>query len=170
MLLDWFKPEKPNVYLGSLAVVNDSKISKVESFFSMTGNSLQGHMRKELQEIFCLHSASSIAEPKKSDMGLDVVIVTLHGGDAFTVGYGTVEVPIFWRPKIKLVSRLYKLQENKTIQTFSVSQSVSWREFIGNLFSFSHIWGFGSLYNNKDMEVLLYKACIELVDKMRKSL
>ncbi|BCO23253.1 hypothetical protein KUC14_21220 [Alteromonas sp. KC14] len=52
MLFDWFNSEKPNVYLGSLAVVNDSNISKIESFFSISGNSLQDHMRKKLEEIF----------------------------------------------------------------------------------------------------------------------
>ena len=49
-------------------------------------------MRKKLEEIFCLHSISNINEPKKSDIGLDVVIVTLHGGEAFTVNLRPVDL------------------------------------------------------------------------------
>ena len=127
-------------------------------------------MRKKLEEVFCLHSISSIAEPKKSDVGLDVVIVTLHGGDAFTVNFGTAGIPIFWRPKIKLVSRLYNIKQNKTIKTFSVSKSVTWREFIANLFSLRGLFRWGPLYHNEDMELLLYQACLELLDKMRKAI
>ena len=94
MLFDWFSSEKPNVYLGSLAVANSSHFSKVESFFYITGDSLQDHMHKKLEDIFCLHSISSIKEPKKSDIGLDVVIVTLHGGDAFTIDFDTAIIPV----------------------------------------------------------------------------
>ena len=170
MLFDWFSSEKPNIYLGSLAVVNESNLSKIESFFSIADNSLQDHMRKKLEEIFCLHSVSSIAEPRKSDIGLDVVIVTLHGGDAFTVNFGTSGIPVFWRPKIKLVSRLYNVNQNKTIKTFSVSKSVTWREFIAKQFSIRGFFRWGPLYNNEDMETLLYQACLELIDKMRKAI
>lgn len=170
MLFDWFNSEKPNVYLGSLAVVNDSNISKIESFFSITGNSLQDHMCEKLEEIFCLHSISTIKEPKKSDIGLDVVIVTLHGGEAFTVNLGTSGIPIFWRPKIKLVSRLYNINHGKTVKTFSVSKSVTWREFIAKQFSLRGLFRWGPLYHNEDMEILLYQACLELIDKMRKAI
>lgn len=170
LLFEWFRTEKPNVYLGSLAVVNDSKLSKIESFFSITGCSLQDHMRKKLEEIFCLRSVSSNAEPRKSDVGLDVVIVTLHGGDAFTVNFGTAGIPMFWRPKIKLVSRLYNVNQNKTIKTFSVSKSVAWREFFAKQFSLRGLFRWGPLYNNEDMEILLYQACLELIDKMRRAI
>jgi hypothetical protein len=170
LLFDWFCTEKPNVYLGSLAVVNDSNLSKIESFFSITGSSLQDHMRKKLEEIFCLHSVSSIAEPRKSDVGLDVIIVTLHGGDVFTVNFGTAGIPMFWRPKIKLVSRLFNVNQNKTIKTFSVSKSVTWREFIAEQFSLRGLFLWRPLYHDEDMEVLLYQACLELLDKMRKAI
>ncbi|TOL32739.1 hypothetical protein CGH99_24170, partial [Vibrio parahaemolyticus] len=105
MLLDWFKSDKPNVYLGSLAVVSEDNFSKIESFFSFSDSSLQDHMRRKLEEIFCLTSIPSIQETKPSDIGLDVVIVTLHGGDAFAIEWGPSGIPIFWRPRIKLVSR-----------------------------------------------------------------
>ncbi|WP_342804437.1 hypothetical protein [Alteromonas sp. M12] len=170
MLFDWFSSAKPNVYLGSIAVVNDSNLSKIESFFSITGNSLQDHIHQKLEEIFCLERISSIQEPKKSDVGLDVVIVSLHGGDAFSINFGTVGLPIFWRPKIKLVSRLYNLKQNKTIKTFSVSKSVTWGEFIAKQFSLKGLFRWGPLYHKEDMEILLYQACFELIDRMRKAI
>jgi len=109
-------------------------------------------------------------EPKKSDIGLDVVIVTLHGGDAFTVDFDTAIIPLFWRPKVKLVSRLYNIEHNKTIKTFSVSKSITWREFIAKQFSLRGFFRWGPLYHTKDMEILLYKACYELLNKMRKAI
>ena len=168
MLFDWFKSEKPNVYLGSLAVVSESKLTSVENLFTFNNDYLHDHMREKLEEIFTLNSIPTIENQKKSDIGLDVVIVTLRGGEAFAVDWGTGGLPLFWRPKIKLVSRLYNLQSKRTIRTFKVSQSVTWKEFFLKLFSFKGIFRFGSLYNHKDMELLLYQACLELIDKMRK--
>lgn len=170
MLFNWFESEKPNVYLGSLAIANDSKRSKIETFFSITGNTLHDHMREKLEEVFCLHSISSIAQPKESDIGLDVVIVTLHGGDAFAANIGMAGIPLFWRPKIKLVSRLYNIQHNKTLKTFSVTSSVTWREFVAKQFTLRGLFRWGPLYSNEDMEALLYQACLELLDKMRKAI
>lgn len=107
MLFNWFKSsEKPNIYLGSLAVASEGKLSQIEKLFSITNNSLQDHMRHKLQEVFCLDSVANIKDPKRSDIGLDVVIVTLHGGNLFAAHWDTGAIPIFWRPKIKLVSRL----------------------------------------------------------------
>ncbi|NRF16391.1 hypothetical protein [Vibrio coralliilyticus] len=169
MLLDWFKSDKPNVYLGSLAVVSEDHFSKIESFFSFSDSALQDHMRRKLEEVFCLSSKPSIQETKPTDIGLDVVIVTLHGGDAFAIEWGPSGIPVFWRPKIKLVSRLYHLKSGKTIKTFKVSQSITWIEFTSKLFSLRGLFRFGSLYNNQDMELLLYQASLKLLDKMRKS-
>ncbi|MEP7706366.1 hypothetical protein [Paraglaciecola sp. 25GB23A] len=170
MLFDRFKSEKPNVYLGSLAVVSEDNFTKIENFFSFTGNSLQDHMRTKLEEAFCLHSVSSVKEIKPSDVGLDIVIVTLHGGDAFSIDWGVGGLPVFWRPKIKLVSRLYNLKSKKIIKTFKVSKSVIWREFFIKQFSFRGIFCWGPLYSNQDMEILLYQASLELIDKMRKAI
>ena len=168
MLFDWFKSEKPNVYLGSLAVVSESKLSNIEQLFTFNHDYLHDHIREKLEEIFTLDSIPDTEYQRKSDIGLDVVIVTLRGGEAFAVNWGTGALPLFWRPKIKLVSRLYNLQSKRTIRTFKVSQSVSWKEFFLKLFSFRGIFRFGSLYDYKDMELLLYQACLELIDKMRK--
>lgn len=170
MLVDWFKTKKPNVYLGSLAVVNGSNLYKLVSFFSIVGRSLQEYMLKKIEDIFSLHSVSSIAEPRKSDVGLDVVIVTLHGGDAFVVNVEAIDIPMFWRPKINLVSRLYNVNQHKTIKTFCVSKSVTWRKLIARQFSLRGLSLWEPLYNNEDMEVLLYQACFELIDKMRKAI
>ncbi|GAC16204.1 hypothetical protein [Aliiglaciecola lipolytica] len=143
-------------------------MSKVESLLSITGNSLQDHTCEKLEEIFCFHSISCITDPKKSDVGLDVV--TVHGDDALAVNVGATSIPIFWRPKIKLVSRLYNIKHNKTIKTFSVSKYVTWCEFAIKLFSLRGMFRWGPLYNNKHMDTLLYHVCIDLIDKMRKSI
>ncbi|MEP2651542.1 MAG: hypothetical protein ABJH06_06040 [Paraglaciecola sp.] len=103
-------------------------------------------------------------------MGLDVIIVAVHGGEAFTIGWEAGVAPLFWRPKIKLVSRIYNLKTKKTIKTFKTSQSVTWREFFAKVFSFRRLFGWGALYDNQDMERLLYQGCLELVDKMHKGL
>ncbi|EHR1165327.1 hypothetical protein L3I74_004528 [Vibrio parahaemolyticus] len=158
MLLNWFKSDKPNVYLGSLAVVSEDNISKVESFFFFRNGLLEDYMRRKLEEIFCLTSIQSIQETKPSDIAMDVVIVTLHGGEASFINLETGGIPIFLRPKIKLVSRLYNLKSGKTIKTFKVYQSVTWLEFISSF----------RLNKNQDMELLLYQASLKLLDKMRK--
>jgi hypothetical protein len=167
---DLFKTEKPNVYLGSLAVVSAGKLANLENIFSLQGNSLHAHMRDKLEEIFCLHNVSSIKEIKSSDVGLDIVIVTLRGGDAFTVDWGNGGLPLFWRPKITLVSRLYNLHTQKTLKIFNVSQSVTWKAFFIKQFSFRGLFRWGSLYDKEDMEILLFIACLILIDKMRKAI
>ena len=102
------------------------------------------------------------------------IITLYHAGQKLITkdqqALGTSGIPIFWRPKIKLVSRLYNINHRKTVKTFSVSKSVTWREFIAKQFSLRGLFRWGPLYHNEDMEILLYQACLELIDKMRKAI
>jgi hypothetical protein len=47
---------------------------------------------------------------------------------------------------------------------------VTWREFFIKQFSFRGLFRWGEVYGNEDMEVLLYEASLELIEKMRKAI
>ncbi|WP_152547992.1 hypothetical protein [Photobacterium galatheae] len=163
-----FQKEKSAIYLGSLAVAPNGKINQLEQWFRMADHQLEDEMKAKLEEIFCLQPAASVAHFQKNDLILDVVIVNLRNGHYGDIRTSDIYLPVFIRPKIKLVSRLSYAGTQQTKETFEVSQTVPWSVYFKKVFSFRGLFGFGSLFSEHEMEILLMQGCLTLLDKMRK--
>lgn len=169
MLGRYFKKEKPRVFLGVLAVAPRSRF---EQYFD--GASLYGEadvdfvLRRSLTEIFALAPVDSVETHLITDLVLDVVIPTFQSGEFSYGSFDGMGLPIFWRPKVTVASRLYLLTTKKTIATFSITEKMSWGQYLARIFSWRAIFSFRSTFDNKDSEYLLYQACIKLLVKMKK--
>ncbi|WP_305374801.1 hypothetical protein [Photobacterium leiognathi] len=163
----WLKKEKPNIYLGNLAVTSEDYLAKIENVWRIGEPLLEDHLRAKLKDIFCLDPIPLHRDIQSSDLGLDVVIVTVRGGEMGSLGIDSVLIPVIWRPRIKLVSRLYNLKTDQTMKSFQVSHSVTWQTYMGQLFSFKSLCRSSSIYDLEQMEDLLCQACLILLNKMR---
>ncbi|TAK62230.1 hypothetical protein [Methylobacter sp.] len=121
-----------------------------------------------LQEIFSLPLAREVTAPTSADLGLDVLIPSFQSGDYWDISLGEIGFPIFWRPKVTVAFRLYYLKSKKTKLTYSVTQKLSWREYLSRLFTWRALFGFQPMFGAKDMDRLLYLACHKMLDKLRK--
>ena len=168
MFSSFFKSQQPTIYSGILAVAPNDRITSIESFFSFGFSNLDDSVREQLNQIFEFKAFSEVSEPSPHDLVLDVIVVCLRGGDMVSFNFDGFGFPLLWRPKIKLVSRIYNAKSKKTLKVFRVSQSITWREYFSRLFSFKGIFSLGPLYSDEDMEYILGKASINLLMQVKK--
>lgn len=163
------KRRRTRVFLGTLAVVPRKDIKRYLDQSGVFGDeNFDTSLLNTLREIFTLPLAEEIVAPTSTDLGLDVLIPSFQSGDYWDVSLGDVDFPIFWRPKVTVFSRLYYLKSNKTKRTFSVTQKLSWREYLRRLFTWRTLSRFHPMFDGKDMDLLLYLACHKLLGKLRK--
>ena len=163
------KKEKPRVFLGTLTVLPRSDIKRhLENWGVLNDDDMDAGLKKNLKEIFTLPLAKEVENPATNDLVVDVVIPKFQSGELWDLTLDGVGIPLFWRPKVTVSSRLYYLKTKKTKSTFSVTEKMGFGHYFGLLFSFSRI--FRPKINSSDMEVLLYQACHKLLLKMQKSI
>jgi hypothetical protein len=165
------KREKPRVYLGALVVVPRTDIKRhLDQWGMFQTEDPETSISQSLQEIFSLPSVQPVEEPKNNDLVLDVIVTKYQLGDAWGLSLGDYGIPLLWRPKITVSSRLYYLKSKKTKATFLVTEKMKFGKFVGRLFTWRAFLGFRPVFDSKDMEYLLYQACHKLLLKMQKSL
>ncbi|MCP4487807.1 MAG: hypothetical protein GY820_10890 [Gammaproteobacteria bacterium] len=167
MVSRFFKKEKPRVYLSSLAVVPRVGFKTIDEWGFNGRENFDGALRQELTEIFDLPHVSTIADPRKTDLALDVVIPRYQGGANGDFNFGEIGLPIFWRPKVEVRSRVFEIQSNKTLHVFSVVQKMRWLDYFSRTISLRRIFSFQPLFTIEDIEYLTLLACGNLLNRMR---
>lgn len=168
MLEKIFKKEKPRVYLGTLVVAPRRGIKMSFDSWDLTGVvELDDKLKKSLKEIFCLPPSGSRSEVLESDLILDVLISEFQLGTAL---FSEIPFPIFWRPKVTLVSKLSNLNSGKTVRILSVKEKMQWGEFFRRLLTFQGLIGLRPVFNINDLEILLYIGSSNVLTKIKNSI
>lgn len=158
------------MFLGSLAVAPRDDFKRwFESKIRYGVSDMDAAMRQSLQEVFPLPSIDSVTEHQDGDLVLDVVVLHFQSGSTFVLDSGVPFLPIFWRPRVEVKSRLYKLKTGETVQTFAAKQKMPWREFTSRSLNPELAFGISQPFDSNDLKVLLYKACLKLLEKMDKA-
>jgi len=171
MLGRFFKKEKPRIFLGVLAVAPRRDLKRYFEVWDGFGNAdLDSVLHKRLTEIFSFAPVQCVNSPLPTDLVLDVVIPEFQSGAACEVSMGDIWLPLLWRPKVTVSSRLYYLKNEKKKATFSVTEKMKWSEYFARVFTLKSFFGFGSTFDEKDIEYLLFQACEKLLIKLRKAI
>ena len=128
---------------------------------------LDTEMRRSLIGVFSLPSAQDVQNPRNSDLGIDVIVPKFQSGDAWDLSLGEFDIPLWWRPRITVSSRLYYLKTGKTKATFTVTDTMEWSQYVERLCTLRGLLRVRPMFDNEDMEKLLYRACHKLLLKMR---
>ena len=167
MFRNLFRKEKPRVFLGSLVIVPKGDEKRfLEGLDILQARNLDTNLLDNLKEIFILPPASQVDDPRDTDLVLDVMIPQYQSGEILDAEL----TPVFWRPHITVNARLSYLKSGKIKSTLSVQEKAGWGQFINRLMSWRTLFRLRSLYDEKDMELLLYKACHTLLLRMRKTI
>lgn len=183
-MLSWlrklFRRERPRIYLGTLAVAPRSdfkrhfEYTRTHGPFDLTGwlsaKDLDTEMRTALTGLFTLPPISDRETPRDSDLALDVVIPEFQAGQILPVEAGPVFIPIMWRPKVKVGARLYVIDTGQTRSTYSVTEKFGWAEFGKRLFSLNTLLQVHAPFTPDDTKKLFYKACIKLLERIKKDI
>lgn len=166
-----FKRPKARVFLGDLAVVPRSDTKR---YFEDPGfygvDDLDGGLRERLNEIFSLPPKQEATDITSFDLGLDVVISKFQTGDYAGLVLEDFVLPLIWRPKITIASRLYFLESNETSASFSVTEKLKWAAYFRRMVSWRGLSPMKRTFGQQDMDKLLYKATIKLLAQMQKSI
>jgi hypothetical protein len=168
VLKNIFKKDKPRVYLGTLAIIPRAGIKKSFDSWDLTGVvELDSRLKESLAEVFCLPPSNSRIEVLENDLVLDVLISEFQLGAAL---FSEIPIPILWRPKVTLVSKLSNLNSGKTKRVLSVTERMPWAEFFSRLLTFQGLIGLRPSFDAKDLEKLLYIGSGKVFTKIKSSI
>lgn len=169
MLERLLRRQKPRVFLGAIAVADRTDVKRhLEQEGDFENEPLDGALRRSLVEIFSLPPADCVDKPLATDLVLDVWIPKYQSGEFVDVYLGGAGVTLFWRPRVTVASRLSSLVTKRTKATFSVTERMKWRQFLGRLFSWRGLFR-TQPFVREDMEYLLCQACLKLLARMQKA-
>jgi len=165
------RKEKPRVFLGVLAVAPRTDWKRhFDEVGLLEDASLDTALRDGLTEIFSLPPVPAAPPFRATDLVLDVVIPKYQSGDAWDVSLGHMGFPVFWRPKVTVACRLYSVTTRKTKAIFSVTEKMTWAQYLSRIFTWRAYFRFRPVFDRKDMDYLLYQACGKLLEKMQKAI
>jgi hypothetical protein len=165
-----FKKKRNRVYLNSLVVAPRDEAKAIDERGIFKSIDLEGDTKERLLEIFQLHPISKRIEVEKDDLALDVVVVNLQGGEFMNTQTINFRYPILWRPQVELRARLYSIESSQYKASFSARVKMPWKEYILRLFTLNGIVRYKPLFDFSDVDRLLTKASVELMQKMIKYL
>ena len=156
----------PRVFLGTLGVIPRSELRRdLESWFLLASRDLEGTLHDTLREVFAFPPVSSVDAALDTDLVLDIVVAGFSTGAAF---YG--DLPIVWRPKVKVAARLYYLKSGEVKDLHAVIHRLAWSDFLRVIWH--RWWDFGwrpSNFDHDEMEFLLGQACVRLLRKLKRA-
>lgn len=164
-----FKRQKPRVFLGAITVADRTDLKRhLEQEIVVDDEPLDSALRRALAEIFSLPPANGIEDPLSTDLVLDIWIPKYQSGGLVNMNLGDAGIPLLWRPKVTVSSRLYRLANKKTRAILSVTEKMKWRPFLGRIFSWRGLFG-SQPFVPEDMEYLLCLACAKLLTKVQRA-
>lgn len=168
MLAKLFKKTPPRIFLGNVAVVPRTDLKRYfDCYFNWDVPSAESFFTTKIRETLPLEPAQASNDPRKNDLALDIMVTKFQLGYADFLRLGYFDLPLIWRSKITVTGRLYYLGSEKTKAAFSVNETLNWFDFIKYIFSFRL---FFPKSDTQVIEYLLYKACVKLLLKMKRTL
>jgi hypothetical protein len=160
------------VYLDSIHVAPRGYFETYDEWgWFKKSEDFEDGIRDAIEDIFKLPHITSESDVRKTDLGLQVVVLKYQGGEFDFVNINSFVIPFFWRPKIEIRSRLYYLKSQKTFSEFKIVEKVSLSNYLKRLISINGlILRYKPLYNKEDMVHLLLIGSITLINKMRSKL
>ncbi|OZG70148.1 hypothetical protein BTA51_27655 [Hahella sp. CCB-MM4] len=167
---EWFKKEKPRVFLGNILVVPRNSFKDIDEWGFFHQENLGEALNEVITDIFQLPLANNVDDPKKTDLVVDVAVVKYQSGDIVDIGLHEIPLFWFWRPKVEVRARLYKLTSGKTLAVFTSKEKMKWGEYWRKMMSLRAFFRFRPVFDKEDIQILLCKSCIKLVEKMKKAI
>lgn len=131
---------------------------------------LEEGLRKSLRELINLPTIDKLQSPEKRDLVFEMVVVNYRGGEFDGLNGGDIFIPIFWRPMVEVKARLYNFISEKTVHIAHAKVKVPWKTYLSRAVSLNGIFRFKPLFGSDDMEVMLCKATIDVLEKLTKKL
>jgi hypothetical protein len=161
-----FRKKKRKVYLGTVGVVPRDDLKR--HIEELTAEGMDAALRSHLEEVLSLPKAPPPDQATAEDLALDMFLAKHQIGEFSEFFAGDLCLPLVWRPKVKLSSRLYAVRTGKPVRSFHVTKRLAWVTYFGRVFSLRGIFGTGASFTAADMTALIDEALIELLTQVRR--
>lgn len=165
-MFSFFRKDKPRVYLDKMVVVPRDSFKKWDEMALFQSHDIEAGLRARLYELFSLPHISSRKEPKASDLALEVIVHDYQGGEMNAIDLGVIPIPLIWRPRVQVASRLFNITSGKTQASFHITEKMPWGQFLRASLTLSKLLGLKPIAGNEEMGLLLLKACERLLAEM----
>ncbi|NNE21486.1 MAG: hypothetical protein HKN11_02640 [Rhizobiales bacterium] len=176
-MITWIKRllfgRKPRVFLGVAAVLPRTDVKRhFEEIVAGSVIELDTNLQSALKHLFSMPLLTARDDPLDDDRVLDVIVTHHQAGGAEVVQLDEYAIPLAWRPKVTVTARLSDVETNAPINTYVVTEKQPWLPFIqtkARLPDFEQLlWG--TIFDNKIVIRLLYRACIKVLTLVKKDL
>ena len=161
-LLKFFRKSPAQLYVGTLTVLPRKDFLRHFEGGFLSGAQMDHVLTERLLVIFAFPKAADLSAPKDDDVAIDVVLESYSRGGWAEVSGGALELPLLWRPKVRLGARLYYLKTGKSKAKVNVTQSVGWGEYLATLLHWKVYLGLSSPSTRQRLEQLLDLAALQL--------
>ncbi len=158
------------MFLNAIKVVPRSDFGTVDKWMYNEYDGLEFKLLNKLVELISLPPVTAIDSPKPSDLAIDIAVPEYVTGDWGHASFGDVGFPLFFRPRIEIEARLFEIEADKTLSTFSVMQKMPWLYYFARIFTLRSYLSMRSPFEPEDFEHVLSLGLLNLIDKMRKSI
>lgn len=107
------------LYLGTVSIAPKSTLNMLEQYRVLSKFDPVEIIEQEVRGIFQLPPITEAKDPRKSDIGIDVLVSDFRLGNLYGVNLSSLAFPLFWRPRIEMRARLFSLSNMETVSEFS---------------------------------------------------
>ncbi|WP_062270616.1 hypothetical protein [Endozoicomonas arenosclerae] len=163
MFRKFFKKKAYKLYLGNIHVVERKDLKR---FFDQPPplffESNESLLYRKLAELFELPSAQHLNQFSSNELAIDIIIPSYQGGSLL---FGSIGVPVafLWRPKVEVLSRIYRLEDRKMLSEVKIISKQPWIQFFKGLLTFN-------FFQTNDLEPLLLQCCSKAIARHSKNL
>lgn len=154
----------------SLVVAPQNKFRSTDMYALPKDDDYEQRVRSSFEEVVSLPKISERSDPKRSDLGLEIIVVGLRGGMLASLEAGEFFFPIFWRPRVHIKVRLSNLESGATVDSFSGVEKMPWIRFLNSAFRPSSFFGFRATVNSEYVEYMALKCLISVLQKLKSRL
>jgi hypothetical protein len=170
MLSKFLKRDKPTLYIGEIFVAPRKDLMRhIDQWGFFKRENIESGMQQSLLNLFSFPSIEERNTNNKKDMALDVIVSKHQLGDCL-IPDGDIFIPIFWRPQVKILSRIYYLSSGETKTFITITEKMKWFDFIKRIIAYQFSFKMTPAFHQKDMDVLLYRGCLKILKKIKKQI
>ncbi|WP_210191628.1 hypothetical protein [Rhodomicrobium vannielii] len=156
------------LYLGRLAIVPSADIGGLIALLTQQPKQERDNfLLTRLGQIFALPPAAERTAGDGSDCAVDIFL-SARGGSYGDLTLGPIGLPLLLRTKIELRARLYRLDADKTLQTYLVTERTGWGEYLQK-FSARSYFRSRPVFDLVEMDTLLNRASHRLLKSLVRS-
>ncbi len=165
--LSFFRRAPTRLFLGSVSDASGNLVRHLECVIGTAPARVNEALLEALAEMIALPAVSTVDALRATDMAVDIAVQSYRSGSATDFSLGPIEVPLFWRPRVKLAAKLYGLQSRQTKTMFQVTQCMPWSAYFSRLLHWRVLVGFEHPARRGDLDVLLRQATVRLIAKVQ---